>query len=247
MTGYFIASIASLVTLFLSNLFTIKIITIAITKVSMYINILIFKLPFKMLAPIKVEEITDGNLTKVDIRINLNGFIGNSPPKYTNKSFGVPGIINNIVITNSTFFESLKNLLFSILSSFSFLKNCSTYDLPYFLTKKKIKAVLTKTVPNIKTVPQTVPKHIPASISNGSPGKTTNKICANCNANITKNFPIPILSNFSLNAILPSGVTIPLIVGNKYIINPTNSATDTIVNIIFNIFPFYPNFYLELF
>ena len=50
-----------------------------------------------------VEDITDGNLANVEISMNFDGFIGNNPPIYTSKSFGVPGTINNRHKTSSTF------------------------------------------------------------------------------------------------------------------------------------------------
>ena len=42
-------------------------------------------------------------LNNVDININLIGFSGNNPATYTNKSLGVPGIINSIAIIISIF------------------------------------------------------------------------------------------------------------------------------------------------
>ena len=77
---------------------------------------LISHFPTDILAPASVDEITDGNLTNVDININLIGFIGNKPPKYTIKSFGVPGMKNNIQTKISIVLVFLNNLLFSILS-----------------------------------------------------------------------------------------------------------------------------------
>ena len=62
--------------------------------------------PPNKLLPAIVDEIIDGNLNNVAISINLLYFIGNSPPIYTNKSFGVPGIKNNNIITISIFFSS---------------------------------------------------------------------------------------------------------------------------------------------
>ena len=67
----------------------------------------------------KVDDITEGNLAKVDININLSGFIGNNAAIYTNKSFGVPGIKNNIIIIHSIFLGFLNILLFSIFFTFS--------------------------------------------------------------------------------------------------------------------------------
>ena len=88
-----------------------------------YTNILIFQFPSDILLPAIVDDIIDGNLQNVAININFIGFIGNRPPIYVNKSFGVPTIKNNIISNFSIFFEFLKYLLFSILSIFSFLKN----------------------------------------------------------------------------------------------------------------------------
>ena len=59
--------------------------------------------PFTIPTPAIVDDITDGNLANVDINMNLSGFIGSKPPIYTNKSFGVPGIKNSIIIISSTF------------------------------------------------------------------------------------------------------------------------------------------------
>ncbi len=41
--------------------------------------ILIFKLPSTIFAPASVEDITDGILARVDMAINLKGFIGSNP------------------------------------------------------------------------------------------------------------------------------------------------------------------------
>ena len=87
----------------LSNLFIIinsiptNIIVIA------YASKLIFQSPFAKFAPTIVEDITDGNLANVEIHINLIGFNGNNPAIYTNKSFGVPGNINNMTMIISIF------------------------------------------------------------------------------------------------------------------------------------------------
>ena len=51
-------------------------------------------------APASVDVIIDGNLANVEIATNFDAFIGSNPPIYTNKSFGVPGIINNIINTS---------------------------------------------------------------------------------------------------------------------------------------------------
>ena len=59
--------------------------------------------PCNSLFPAIVDDIIDGNLSSVAIAKNLDAFIGNNPPIYTNKSFGVPGIKNNNAITVSIF------------------------------------------------------------------------------------------------------------------------------------------------
>ena len=66
------------------------------TNVITYANILTCHFPCNSLSPAIVDDITDGSLTNVDISMNFNGLIGSRPPIYTNKSFGVPGIKNNI-------------------------------------------------------------------------------------------------------------------------------------------------------
>lgn len=88
--------------------------------------------------PAIVEEMIDGNLAKVEISKNLSGFIGNSPPIYTSRSFGVPGIKNSKNKTVSTFFSSENHLLFSSLSIFSFETKLYIKFLPNLLTAKKI-------------------------------------------------------------------------------------------------------------
>ena len=91
----------------------------AITNVTPYIIKLISQFPFVMFAPTIVDVITDGNLTSVDISINLNGFIGRSPPINTIKSFGVAGKKNSINKTIFKFLGFFNILLFIILSTFS--------------------------------------------------------------------------------------------------------------------------------
>ena len=78
-------------------------ITPTIVKVIAYAISPIFKSPFAIFAPAIVDEITEGNLANVDISMNLIGFSGNKPATYTNKSYGVPGIINSIAIISSIF------------------------------------------------------------------------------------------------------------------------------------------------
>ena len=93
--------IISIISLFLSFIL-IKHINIAATiNVTKYINKLNFQFPLEIFAPTIVEVITEGNLAKVEININLDGFIGKSPPIYTNKSFGVAGRKNRINKINS--------------------------------------------------------------------------------------------------------------------------------------------------
>ena len=70
------------------------------TNVITYANILTCHFPCNSLSPAIVDDIIDGNLSSVDIAKNLDVFIGNSPPIYTNKSFGVPGIKNNKTTEN---------------------------------------------------------------------------------------------------------------------------------------------------
>ena len=73
-----------------------------ITNVIANTVIIISQLPSKILFPITVDVIIDGNLANVEINIKCNGFTGKIPPIYTNKSFGVPGIKNSIknIISN---------------------------------------------------------------------------------------------------------------------------------------------------
>ena len=84
------------------------------------------------------EEIIEGNLAKVLIPKNLNGLTGNSPPIYTIKSFGVPGIKNSINKVKYNFFSFENNLLFSIFSILSFDAKLYIKSLPNVLTAKKI-------------------------------------------------------------------------------------------------------------
>ena len=114
-------------------------------NVMAYIARLIFQSPLIKLSPANVEDTTEGNLAKVDISINLSGFIGNNPAIYTSKSFGVPGTINNIIIIHSIFFGFFNNLLFSIFFTFSSSQMSYTNLLPSFLTKKNIAVVMIHT------------------------------------------------------------------------------------------------------
>ena len=107
--------------------------------------------------PANVDDITDGNLANVEISINLSGFNGSNPAIYTIKSFGVPGIKNNINIMNSILLGSLNNLLFSILSILSLLQKLYTNLLPYFLTAKNIILVIINTEIVIKISPPIPP------------------------------------------------------------------------------------------
>ena len=84
------------------------------------------------------EEIIEGNLAKVLIPKNLNDLTGNSPPIYTIKSFGVPGIKNNTNKVKYSFFLFENNLLFSIFSIFSLDAKLYIKSLPMVLTAKKI-------------------------------------------------------------------------------------------------------------
>ena len=108
-------------------------------------------------APASVDVIIDGNLANVEIATNFDVFIGSNPPIYTNKSFGVPGIINNIINIYSIFLGFLNNLLFSILSIFYLLQKLYINSFPYFRTAKKIIVVVINTE-NIKNI---VPKNPP--------------------------------------------------------------------------------------
>ena len=76
---YWIVSIASFVTLFLSNLFIIKIIIATITITIAYKIIPVFQSPFAKLAPANVDDTIDGILAIVDIITNLVAFIGSNP------------------------------------------------------------------------------------------------------------------------------------------------------------------------
>ena len=95
--------IASSVVFDLSNLFTIKIAIPTTINVTTYAIIDTCMFPLNIFSPAIVDEITDGSLANVDIKTNRYGFIGKSPAMYTNKSFGVPGIKNNINIIHSIF------------------------------------------------------------------------------------------------------------------------------------------------
>ena len=189
-----------------------------------------------MLFPNIVDDIIDGNLNSVDIAINLDDFIGNNAPIYTNKSFGVPGIKNKIIITNSIFFSSFSNLLFSNLSTFSFGKNSYIKSLPNFFTRKYIKHVTIKTDTIKNIVPHIGPKHTPASISIGSPGKIANTTCASSSPNSISTPVIPEFVIFSLNCACPSGVFISFIIGIMYIVAISNIAITKISAINFIIF-----------
>ena len=92
--------------MFLSNLLNTNIKTTATAIIAMYIKPAVFKFPAKIFSPAYVEEIIDGILASVDIRINFHGLIGSNPAIYTSKSFGVPGNKNRISIIISTFLGS---------------------------------------------------------------------------------------------------------------------------------------------
>ena len=129
----------------------------ATINVIAYINKLIPQFPFEIFAPTIVDVITDGNLTSVAIKINLNGFIGKSPPIYTNKSFGVPGRKNSMHNIISKFVGFFSSLLCIILSTFSFLKKLYKYLCPNFLTVKKIIVVVINTDAVINKHPPQAP------------------------------------------------------------------------------------------
>ena len=118
---------------------------------------LIFQSPIASLSPANVEVITDGNLANVEININFIGFIGSNPATYTNRSFGVPGIKNNISIISSIFFGFWNNLLFSILETFFSSQKSYTNFLPNFLTNKYIVIDIIAADTIINTVPQSPP------------------------------------------------------------------------------------------
>ena len=68
-----------------------------IKNVAIYTIILNLILPFKILAPLNVDVITDGNLANVDIMMNLTGFIGSNLCKRLltdNKNIIVIGLDN---------------------------------------------------------------------------------------------------------------------------------------------------------
>ena len=111
---YFIALIASSVTFSLSNFFIIKTKIVTNKKVIPYMSKLKCQFPESKLEPASVEDITEGNLAIVEIKINSNGLIGSSAAIYVNRSFGVPGIKNKIKIINLIVFGFLNALLFSI-------------------------------------------------------------------------------------------------------------------------------------
>ncbi len=154
---YFNAFSASFVSLFLSNILIIVSIIAVNINVTAYAAILNFILPSTIPAPAIVDDITDGNLANVDIKINLNGFIGSKPPIYTNKSLGVPGIKNSIIKIISTFFGFFNILLFSNLSIFSFLNAPYTNFFPYFFTVKNKIVVVINTEAVINIVPPILP------------------------------------------------------------------------------------------
>ena len=100
---YFNSSKAFCATFSLSKILTTKSAAIVNAKVMPYIKILTFKFPSEKYFPTIVEEITEGNLQKVEIKINLSGFTDNNPPIYTRISFGAPVIAKHIAKTNSIF------------------------------------------------------------------------------------------------------------------------------------------------
>ena len=80
---------------FLLNKYIIK---AAIKNVITYVATTTAQFPAIKLLPAIVDDTIEGNLANVEMSKNFIGFIGNNPPIYTNKSFGVPGIKNS---TNS--------------------------------------------------------------------------------------------------------------------------------------------------
>ncbi len=126
-------------------------------KVIAYVTIITVQFPTTRLLPAIVEEIIDGNLAKVDISKNFTGFIGKSPAKYTNKSFGVPGMKNNI--NNIVYiFLGFENIFeFSSFSIFSFDTKLYKNPLPNFLTAKKITQLLINAPIKITHIPPIAP------------------------------------------------------------------------------------------
>ena len=61
--------------------------------------------PSKKLFPIITEHIIEGVLATAVISINFTGFISVSADIYVRKSFGVPGIRNNMKIIAESFFS----------------------------------------------------------------------------------------------------------------------------------------------
>lgn len=140
-------------------------------KVIAYVIIITVQFPTTKLLPAIVEEIIDGNLAKVDISRNFTGFIGNSPAKYTNRSFGVPGMKNNMNSIVYTFLGFENIFEFSSFSIFSFDTKLYKNPLPNFLTAKKIAQLLINAPRKIMHIPPIAPYDIPARISTGSPWK----------------------------------------------------------------------------
>ena len=92
-------------------------------------------------------------------------------------------------------------------------------------------------------VPHIGPKHIPASISIGSPGKIANTICANSSPNNIRIPVIPEFVIFSLNSACPSGVFICFMIGIIYIVAMANIAIINISAISFSILALF-NFFI---
>ena len=116
-----------------------------------------FQSPTAIFAPAKVYDITDGNLANVDISMNLDGFIGNNPAIYTNRSLGVPGNKNSINIIISIFLGFWKSLLFSIFFTLSSSLNSYTNFFPNFLNRKKFAVEIIPAEAIMNTVPHNPP------------------------------------------------------------------------------------------
>lgn len=87
--------------------------------------------------PAIVEEIIEGNLANVLINRNFIDLTGRIPPKYTIKSFGVPGIKNSKNKVKYKVFWLENSLLLSIFSILSLEAKLYIKSLPNILTAKK--------------------------------------------------------------------------------------------------------------
>ena len=99
--------------------FSAQISTPVIKNVATYTDIITFQFPSTRLLPAIVDDIIEGNLANVDISKNFSVFIGNNPPMYVNKSFGVPGIKNKMNKVISIYLVTLNHFEFSIFYIFS--------------------------------------------------------------------------------------------------------------------------------